>query len=176
MRGPFAFTATFSGGGQPNVLLSGCEIKPVGTAGELRSFQAIWDTGATHSAITQEVVDQCGLKPIGKRKIYHAGVSDQPDESDVYLVNVGLPNRVMLEQIEVTRGGFRGADVLIGMDIIKAGDFAITHANGQSKFTFQIPAQADVDFTKGQPTPPPRNREERRTRQYSKRPRPRSRL
>ena len=34
-------------------------------------FEAIWDTGATQSAITQKVVDACGLIPTG---IYAGGL------------------------------------------------------------------------------------------------------
>ena len=76
----------------------------------------------------------------------HAGVNEEPDETDVYLVNLGLPNGVVVQNVPVSQSGFTGGDVLVGMDIINTGDFAITHANGQTKFTFQIPPQADIDF------------------------------
>lgn len=164
----YAFTITANG--RPNVLLSECEIHPAGpTPGKPRPFQAIWDTGATASSITQEVADQCGLRPIGRVKVMHAGIGNEPDETDVYIVNVGLPNRVLVRDVRVSRGGFTGADVLIGMDIINTGDFAITHANDQTKFTFQIPPQADIDFVIAQPLPPPRNRAERRARKHRRR-------
>ena len=78
--------------------------------------------------------------------MFHAGVDDEPDETDVYLVNIGLPNRVLVQDVRVSRLGFTGGDVLIGMDIINTGDFAITHPNGETKFTFQFPPQADIDF------------------------------
>ena len=86
--------------------------------------------------------------------MFHAGVDDEPDETDVYLVNIGLPNRVLVQDVRVSRLGFTGGDVLIGMDIINTGDFAITHANGDTKFTFQSPPQADIDFVTAQPLPP----------------------
>ncbi len=141
MPGPFAFTMTADG--TPNVMLSEWTAGPAGADESThRSFRAIWDTGATRSAITQQVVDECGLKPSGKRRIEHAGVAD---EADVYAVDIALPNRVLIESIEASRLSFAGGDVLIGMDIINMGDFAITHPGGQSKFTFQIPAQADID-------------------------------
>ena len=38
------------------------------------------------------------------------------------------------------------SDVLIGMDIISRGDFAITHPGGRTKFSFRVPSQADIDF------------------------------
>ena len=145
MPGVYAFTATAPG--RSSVLKSPCDIEPASsTPGAFCSFNAIWDTGATHSSILQEVVDRCGLKPIGKVKMAHAGIDDEPDETDLYLVNIRLPNQVTVADVPVSRGGFSGGDVLIGMDIIGTGDFAITHANGQTKFTFQIPPQADIDF------------------------------
>lgn len=163
-----AFTVTTKG--YPDALLSECHVEPVGsTQSKLNSFQAIWDTGATGSSITREVVDKCGLKPIGRTKVFHAGVDDEPDETDVYLVNIGLPNRVLVQDVRVSRLGFTGGDVLIGMDIINTGDFAITHANGETKFTFQFPPQADIDFVIAQPLPPPRNRAERRARNRKRR-------
>ena len=38
--------------------------------------------------------------------------------------------------------------MLIGMDIINLGDFAITNKNGNTKFTFEIPSSRDIDFVK----------------------------
>ena len=163
---PRAFTRIADG--RPNVLQSECYIAPAGIE-DFQEFLTIWDTGATHSSITQGVVEKCGLKSIGRTIMHHAGVEDEPDETDTYLVNIKLPNPVRINNIQVSRGGFNGGDVLFGMDIINLGDFAITHAGGKSKFTFQVPSQADIDFTKGQPLPPPRNREERRAKKRRKR-------
>ena len=142
----WAFTMTIDG--LPSVLISPCRVGVAGAnAGEPNDeFLAIWDTGSTHSVITQNVVDRCGLRSIGMAQLEHAGVDEEPDETDVYLVNLGLPNGVVVQNVPVSRSGFSGGDVLLGMDIINTGDSAITHANGQTKFTFQIPPQADIDF------------------------------
>ena len=142
----WAFTMTTDG--LPNVLISPCRVGLAGiNAGEpLDEFLAIWDTGSTRSVVTQNVVDRCGLKPIGRAQLMHAGVDEEPDETDMYLVNIGLPNGVVVQNVPVSQSRFAGGDVLVGMDIINIGDFAITHANGQTKFTFQIPPQADIDF------------------------------
>ena len=50
--------------------------------------------------------------------------------------------------LQVTEGDITGTDVLIGMDIISQGDFAITASQGETKFTFQIPSTHDIDFVK----------------------------
>ena len=44
------------------------------------------------------------------------------------------------------QGAFVEFDVLIGMDIITQGDFAVTNRCGRTKFSFRFPSQADIDF------------------------------
>lgn len=168
MPAPPAFTVTAKG--RIDHLPSPCHIKPAELKNaEFRQFNALWDTGATRTAITQDVVNQCGLKPVGKTRVFHAGMKDEPDETNVYVVDIRLPNKVLIPDVIVSLGGFRGGQVLIGMDIISQGDFAITHPNGNTQFTFQIPAQADINFVEKQPLPPPQNRRERRARERSQR-------
>jgi hypothetical protein len=41
------------------------------------------------------------------------------------------------------------ADVLIGMDIIGEGDFAVTHQDGKTTFSFRVPSLKTIDFRKG---------------------------
>jgi predicted aspartyl protease len=112
----------------------------------MTSFVAIWDTGATHSVISPNVVKACGLQSIGVQRVYHA----QGEALNVkrFLVNLGLPNRVGFPGLPVTLGVLKNADVLIGMDIIGRGDFAVTNSNGKTKFSFRIPSEADIDFVK----------------------------
>ena len=57
---------------------------------EIKEYLAIWDTGATHSAITKKVVDDLRLKPTGARETRHA---DGKSINNTYLVNISLPNR-----------------------------------------------------------------------------------
>ena len=65
-----------------------------------------------------------------------------------YTVNIKLPNDVEFQALPVILGNLPGYDVLIGMDIIRLGDFAITHPAGETKFSFRIPSQADIDFAR----------------------------
>ena len=41
-----------------------------------------------------------------------------------------------------------GTEVLIGMDIISLGDFAVTNLNNKTWFTFRMPSVARLDFVK----------------------------
>lgn len=114
-----------------------------GTHPEINSFVGLWDTGATGSVITRKVVDQLDLKPTSKAKIYHA---NGEAVVDVYYVNIFLPNQVGFSFIKVTEGKLTGADVLIGMDIISKGDFAISNFNEKTTFTFRVPSLGEIDF------------------------------
>lgn len=106
-------------------------------------FTAIWDTGATNTVITQAVVDACSLHATGMVKV--VGVNG-PHTSETYLVNIELPNGTGFQGISVTKGNFSGGQILIGMDLISQGDFAITHPHGKTVFTFQCPSVAHIDF------------------------------
>ncbi len=116
---------------------------------DLKNFIAIWDTGATNSVITQKVVQDCGLNPISMVKVHTASGEAI---SNVYLVSIRLPNKVIIPQIRVTEGTISGdAEVLIGMDIINRGDFAVTNKDGKTNFSFRVPSIECIDFVKQKP-------------------------
>jgi len=118
----------------------------------LKSYLAIWDTGATGTVVSQNVIDQLGLKPVGMTVA--SGIQGDHN-TEVYLICVGLPNGVGFPSIKATRGIIRGADVLIGMDIITRGDFAITHQNGKTCFSFRCPSCETIDFVSASKPPSP---------------------
>ena len=108
-----------------------------GTAKEFKNFLALWDTGATNSVVTKNVVNAVGLTPTGKATV--KGVNSE-DIVNTYIVDIGLPNRVLFTNINVSEGLLQGHyDVIIGMDIIQAGDFAIANANGVTIFSYCCP-------------------------------------
>lgn len=121
---------------------------------ELGTFTGIWDTGANGSAITQKVVDDCGLVQTGKKEVRTAGGAVH---APTYLVSFGLPSGVAINNVRVTKLPISGADILIGMDIIAKGDFAVTHRDNETIFTFGIPSVRRLDFVKEKKTftPPP---------------------
>ena len=63
-----------------------------------------------------------------------------------YLINISLPNGIEFASILVTEGLLSDTDVLIGMDIISKGDFAVTAFGGDTKMSFQIPSTHEIDF------------------------------
>ena len=119
---------------------------------EFKEYIAIWDTGATHSAITKKVVDDLKLQPTGMRETRHAGGKSS---NNTYLVNIALPNRVIVPHVRVTEvqlipddnvSDDKQPQLLIGMDIISLGDFAVTNANGKTTFSFRVPSVQEIDF------------------------------
>ena len=63
-------------------------------------------------------------------------------------MNIALPNKVAFSNVRVTKGTLAGSDVLIGMDIISQGDFAVTNTEDQTVFSFRIPSIQRIDFVK----------------------------
>jgi len=114
------------------------------------TFRAIWDTGATGTVITQKVVDALGLLPTGRVNIAGIGTDGLPNIKlgFKYIVNIILPNKVVLVGVTVSCAYINDADVLIGMDIIRQGDFAITNVKGKTCLSFRIPSSETIDFNK----------------------------
>lgn len=106
---------------------------------------ALWDTGATHSVVTESTARQLGLVATGTTNVNHAGGSSVHNR---YVVNLVLPNKVSVVGVVVSEcpdvaGAF---GVIIGMDIISAGDFSITGASGQTVMSFRWPSMETVDY------------------------------
>lgn len=114
-----------------------------GTHPKVEQVTGLWDTGATGTVISQKCAKKLGLKPISKAKVFHAN-----GESivNVYAINLFLPNQVAFQFIKVTEGVLNGTDLLIGMDIISRGDFAVTNFGGKTTFSFRVPSTQKIDF------------------------------
>ena len=101
------------------------------------SYSAIWDTGAQMSSISHRVVEELGLVPIGAIPVesVHGKKS-----ANLYMINITPPIGIRFYSIFVTEAPhMQTADVLIGMDIIKYGDFLITNGNNHTMMRFQVP-------------------------------------
>lgn len=110
----------------------------MGTRQDFTDVKAIWDTGATHSVITPPIVARLNLLPIGKRRVFGVNSSDI---KDVFVVDIVLPMGVRVVDVQVTESDINSGDIeaLIGMDIIQAGDFAISNGPGKTIFSYCIP-------------------------------------
>lgn len=141
---------TFCPGSRINKLLTPCSVceayhPALQSPKPLKEYTALWDTGAEISAISKNVVDALGLVPFAPCLSFHAGGSKP---TSLYKVNIMLPNGVGFHTMTVMEAVLKDCDVLIGMDIITRGDFAITHSDGNTTFSFQIPSVRKIDFEK----------------------------
>ena len=159
MSGPsgFAFTTYFNE--LKNVLINEVQVAAAYMPAEgfpaptFQEYKSIWDTGATRTVITRRVVEDCNLKAIGMSRV--RGVNDVRSV-EAYLINIRLLNDVEFGNLRVI-GIERlsgGADVLIGMDIIGAGDFAVSNYEGRTTFTFRCPSKERIDFLPPEERPP----------------------
>lgn len=109
--------------------------------------KAIWDTGATGTAITTNVVKALGLLPTGQSHVSTAaGVVLQ----NTYSINVTLPNSLTVEGIVATEvpALSGGCEALIGMDIITLGDLSITNHDNVTCMSFRVPSSHEIDYVK----------------------------
>lgn len=110
---------------------------------------AQWDTGATNTCISEEIAEHYNLKPVSfAQSKTPSGTLTAP----IYFIDIILNNEVVLSKWMVmgSKIGAQGIDILIGMDVISKGDFAISNFNGKTQFSFRLPSQQDVDYKEEQ--------------------------
>lgn len=116
-------------------------------SGKSVTTQGIWDTGATGSVVTKETAKKLGLQSFGKRKV--RGVHGLKDV-DEYFVNITLNNKNITLNTRVTECFELSADgsvgLLIGMNVITNGDFAVTNFQGDTIMSFRVPSMQKIDF------------------------------
>jgi hypothetical protein len=106
-------------------------------------FVAVWDTGATNSVITVDVVKRLNLCSEGSTVINGVTGSQVVDS---YLVTFTLPNNFSKDIFATSCTEAIGCDVLVGMDIISMVDFAITSGASGTTFSFKTPHGKEIDF------------------------------
>lgn len=108
---------------------------------------ALWDTGATLSCISSEVVSALHLPPVGRCK------AQTPTGSGIrntYYIDILLPDDVKFpgQIVMDSEIGKQKIGMLIGMDIISKGDFAVSNFDGNTVFTFRYPSNSEINFVK----------------------------
>jgi hypothetical protein len=107
---------------------------------------ALWDTGAMISAITPELTQMLDLDIVDTIDI--SGVHST-QRVGVTFVSVVLPNKIIVPSVRVavcTIGS--NTNMIIGMDIITLGDFAISNGKNRTMFSFAMPPfNEGIDFS-----------------------------
>lgn len=104
---------------------------------------AQWDIGATGTCISRKVVNRLSLLPTGMVNVRTPSGVGQMHK---YMVDVVLDNEVRIPNLSVMDSeiGSQGIGILIGMDIITLGDFAVSNYRNTTQFSFRIPSQEHI--------------------------------
>ena len=146
MKEPFVITRSYKG-------VSRCITTQVDLTnpsnGKTIRTQAIWDTGATASVITKKMAEDLELVSVSKGLVNTAG---GVVETGCYYVDIALiGSSKCTGRFRVTECAQLSATndigMLIGMDIISFGDFAITNLNNQTVMSFRAPSMGRIDFS-----------------------------
>jgi hypothetical protein len=108
---------------------------------------ALWDTGATGTVVSPRAVAILGLPTISEIGVWGVG---GPALTTLHVIDLWLPNLVIIPRLQVTMGFLdNDIDVLIGMDVIGRGDFAVSNFEGRTAFSYRIPSIEFTDYCKG---------------------------
>ena len=106
-----------------------------------KDVTAVWDTGATCSVIDKKLAKEWNLDVV---KYETFATANGTTRAKVYYLTLELPNGGFFPNLQVSElklaSGF-----LIGMDVIKQGDFHISN-DGETVFTFRTPSQDIQDY------------------------------
>jgi len=107
--------------------------------------RALWDTGATSTHISQQVVDYFAL-PVYDTKEY-TSASDRY-ETTRHKINFNIAGIAAFNNIIVSKlkPSVNDDNMIIGMDLICKFDSAITTLNGDTLFSIRYPSKASIDF------------------------------
>jgi predicted aspartyl protease len=105
----------------------------------------IIDTGATGSVISENIAVELGLLPLTYTFVNTA--SEQNVVTPIYELHIEFDNGIRIVNVKVTAGTLlKGAECLIGMDILTLGDLAVTNWQKKTCVSFRIPSVNKIDF------------------------------
>lgn len=110
-------------------------------------IRAIWDTGASSSAISENIVSKLNLHPINLIKV---DTANGLHETTTHSITAALPNNMIIPGMTVTKARLGDdLDMLIGMDIIGCGDFIVSTNQEMLSFGFKVPSHELLYFYQG---------------------------
>lgn len=120
----------------------GCIVNPENSKKFYKTERVLWDTGATHSCLDIKIIEQLNLKRIGVGARIPSKTAGGKVDTYSYYVDINLSNKIPFYYRVVSGLSISdslGIDLLIGMDIIRKGDFKIITNKKKNKiFTFSV--------------------------------------
>ncbi|MBM4171727.1 MAG: hypothetical protein FJ214_07670 [Ignavibacteria bacterium] len=138
---------TLKGNGLLPVIITPIEISPVNQSSKKYKTKGIWDTGASGTVITQDVVDNLSLEPTGMAMVHTASESNV--RTTTYDIEIHFSDKLIINIPRATLGKIT-SDIgcLIGMDVIRLGDFSITNLDNKTCMSFRVPSLHEIDYRK----------------------------
>jgi len=134
-----SFTYTYNG--ISKYIITDAEIEH---DGKIEKMEALWDTGANITFINDKLINKLSLKPEGDG--FTDTLSEEKIPSKYYKINLILPNNIVFPNITVANGETKTCDILIGMDVVSQGDFAISNYDGKTKIVYRKPSIGEFSY------------------------------
>ena len=93
---------------------------------QMKYADALWDTGATKTHVTQSLIDAFNFK---QKDMVTTHTHQGDIDANTYIVTLELPTGVIVEDLEVLSGDYDSVDIgiIIGMDIINCCDLHMNY-------------------------------------------------
>ena len=109
-------------------------IDEITKSGQLKYTQVssmVWDTGATNTLISSQVVDALELVPLEESLVEGVGGIVK---SLAYEISLYLANDIVFKNVKALCSDIGDYDLVVGMDIIAQGDFVVSNNQGKNMF------------------------------------------
>lgn len=110
-----------------------------------KSVMALIDTGAFASAISNDLAEELSLEP--SSDVFRYGSASGTDKGYAYYVNVKIGGYEITD-LNVLGAKMKNCQMIIGMNLLKNADYAVSNANGKTVFTIRFPPRDRIDFMK----------------------------
>lgn len=87
--------------------------------------EALWDTGATVSVISEKVVKRLGLVP--QDVTWIRSYDGTPVLRNVYRVDIVMSDDIRIEFVTAIEAPLPSSEILLGMNVIGLGDLHVLH-------------------------------------------------
>ena len=119
-------------------------IDEITKSGQLKYTQVssmVWDTGATNTLISSQVVDALELVPLEESLVEGVGGIVK---SLVYEISLYLANDIVFKNVKALCSDIGDYDLVVGMDIIAQGDFVVRNNQGKICFSYRYPSKGKI--------------------------------
>jgi hypothetical protein len=127
--------------------VTGRQTKHSGLERKQLDVSAMWDTDSMGTCVSTRLARHLGLAPFRTTTL----ASLHGDSvTNVCFMDIVLPDEIVIENVMAMEiETQRDFDIIIGMNIIRLGDFSLCNDHGNTVMTFSLPSSnTPLDFVK----------------------------